>query len=85
MCNVLYNRDHYKLALGHINAVNTVISNISKDYVRLIKYSDSLYKSKMLKRAALGRMMTAIKKLNDPMNYLEQVRQSLCRLPEINP
>ncbi len=55
LLNVLYDRDHYKLALGHVSACRNVIDNIAKDYVRLLKYSDSLYRCKMLKRAALGR------------------------------
>lgn len=29
--------------------------SVGKDYVRLMKFGDSLYRCKMLKRAALGR------------------------------
>ncbi|KAF8822149.1 putative nucleolar GTP-binding protein 1 [Cardiosporidium cionae] len=85
LCNVLYDRDHYKLALGQCNTVKGIIDNIAKDYVRLIKYADSLYKCKMLKRAGLGRMSTAISKLKAALSYLEEVRQHLGRLPSINP
>jgi len=53
--NVLYDRDHYKLALGQINSVKHQIDNISKDYLKLLKYGDSLYRCKQLKRACLGR------------------------------
>jgi nucleolar GTP-binding protein len=53
--NILYDRNHYKLALGQINTAKGLIDNISKDYVRLLKYGDSLYRCKQLKRAALGR------------------------------
>merc|ERR1712061_971365 len=31
LCNVLYDRDHYKLALGQVNASKKVIDNIAKD------------------------------------------------------
>ena len=31
------------------------IGSVAKDYVRLLKYGDSLYRCKQLKRAALGR------------------------------
>lgn len=44
--NVLYDRDHYKLALGHVNKAKNIVDNISKDYVRLLKYADSLYRCK---------------------------------------
>merc|ERR550514_2429487 len=85
LCNVLYDRDHYKLALGQVNAVRGIIDNIGKDYVKLLKFSDTPYKCKMLKRAALGRMCTAVKKLQSSLTYLEEVRQHLARLPSINP
>ncbi len=50
-----------------------------------MKYGDSLYRCKQLKRAALGRMATACKKLNSALTYLEKVRQHLARLPSIDP
>ncbi len=55
---MLYDRDHYKLALGQINVARHLIDNLAKDYVRLLKYGDSLYRCKSLKRAALGRYIT---------------------------
>lgn len=85
LCNVLYDRDHYKLALGQVNATRKIIDTIAKDYVKMMKYGDSLYKCKMLKRAGLGRMCTAVKKLSGTLSYLEEVRQHLGRLPTINP
>ncbi len=33
LMNVLYDRDHYKLGLGHINKARNLVDNISKDYV----------------------------------------------------
>lgn len=54
---MLYDKDHYKLALGHVHSVKTLVNNIAKDYARLLKYGDSLYRCKLLKRAALGRFL----------------------------
>jgi len=85
LCNVLYDRDHYKLALGQVNAAKKIVDGIAKDYVKMMKFADSLYKCKMLKRAALGRMSTCVKKLTGSLSYLEEVRQHLGRLPAINP
>ena len=39
----------------------------------------------MLKRAALGRMCTMLKKLKPSLEFLENVRQHMARLPSINP
>jgi len=53
--------------------------------VRLLKYGDSLYRCKQLKKAALGRMATIMKRQASNLTYLEQVRQHLSRLPTIDP
>ncbi|XP_022996741.1 nucleolar GTP-binding protein 1-like [Cucurbita maxima] len=85
LLHVLYNKDHYKLALGQINTARNLISKIAKDYVKLLKYGDSLYRCKCLKVAALGRMCTVIKRIGPSLAYLEQIRQHMARLPSIDP
>lgn len=85
LLHVLYNKDHYKLALGQINTARNLIGKISKDYVKLLKYGDSLYRCKTLKVAALGRMCTVIKRVGPSLAYLEQIRQHMARLPSIDP
>lgn len=55
--------------------------SVAKDYVRLMKYGDSLYRCKQLKRAALGRMCTIIRRQKQSLEYLEQgvrVLRALC-------
>ncbi|KAL4572830.1 hypothetical protein LXL04_019616 [Taraxacum kok-saghyz] len=85
LLHVLYNKDHYKLALGQINTARNLIGKIAKDYVKLLKYGDSLYRCKALKVAALGRMCTVTKRIGPSLAYLEQIRQHMARLPSIDP
>ncbi|KAH8107497.1 P-loop containing nucleoside triphosphate hydrolase protein [Phellopilus nigrolimitatus] len=85
LMNVLYDKNHYKLALGQLRTARHLIDQVAKDYVRLLKFGDSLYRCKQLKRAALGRMATIMRRQKDPLAYLEQVRQHLARLPAIDP
>lgn len=85
LINILYDRDHYKLALGQLNQARHLIDGVGKDFLRLLKYGDSMYRCQSLKKAALGRMCTIIKKLSPSLAYLEQVRQHLARLPSIDP
>ncbi|KAI0899993.1 nucleolar GTP-binding protein [Annulohypoxylon nitens] len=85
LLNTLYDADHFKIALGHLSTAKHLIETISRDYVRLLKYAQSLFQCKQLKRAALGRMATITKRLKDPLLYLDQVRQHLGRLPSIDP
>ncbi|CAF0988167.1 unnamed protein product [Adineta ricciae] len=85
LMNVLYDKNHYKLALGQLSIAKNLIDNVAKDYGRMMKFADSLYRCKCLKRAALGRMATIIKRQTQSLQYLEQVRQHLSRLPSIDP
>lgn len=85
LINILYDKDHYKMALGYLHTAKNITEKISNDYVKLLKYADSLYRCKQLKVAALGRMATTLKKLNSSLNYLEEVRKHLGRLPSIDP
>ena len=85
LINVLYDRDHFKIALSQVNIARQIVNNIGKDYIKLLKYGDSLYRCKQLKRAALGRMVKILRQQKAALAYLEQVRQHLSRLPSIDP
>uniref|UniRef100_A0A0N4ZT74 Nucleolar GTP-binding protein 1 n=1 Tax=Parastrongyloides trichosuri TaxID=131310 RepID=A0A0N4ZT74_PARTI len=85
LMNILYDKDHYKIALGQMNTARHLIDGIAREYVRMMKYADSLYRCKMLKRAALGRMVKLLIRNKSSFEYLEQVRQHLSRLPSIDP
>ncbi|KAL9035322.1 MAG: hypothetical protein Q9214_006636, partial [Letrouitia sp. 1 TL-2023] len=85
LLNTLYDADHFRIALGQLSTAKHLIETVARDYVRLLKYSQSLFQCKQLKRAALGRMGTICRRLKDPLVYLEQVRQHLGRLPSIQP
>jgi len=73
------------MALGFIHNAKSICEKISNDYLKLMKYGDSLYRCKQLKIAALGRMVTTVKKMKSSLNYLEEVRKHLGRLPSIDP
>jgi nucleolar GTP-binding protein len=85
LCNTLYDKDHYKLALGQINTARSLVDAIARDMIRMIKYGDSLYRCKCLKRAALGRMCTVLKRQKASLAYLEEVRKHMSRLPALDP
>ncbi|EOD51613.1 Nucleolar GTP-binding protein [Neofusicoccum parvum] len=85
LLNTLYDADHFRIALGQLSTAKHLIETVARDYVRLLKYGQSLFQCKQLKRAALGRMATICKRMKDPLLYLEQVRQHLGRLPSIDP
>nr|XP_027201361.1 probable nucleolar GTP-binding protein 1 [Dermatophagoides pteronyssinus] len=84
LLNIFYDRDHYKAALGQVRGVANFLDAVCSDYVRLLKYADGPYKCKMLKKAALGRMCSAVRRLKQTLAYLAQVRTHLARLPSVN-
>src|SRR6478609_6340198 len=83
--NTKWSSSHFRIALGQLSTAKSLIEAVARDYVRLLKYGQSLFQCKQLKRAALGRMATICRRLKDPLVYLEQVRQHLGRLPSIDP
>lgn len=85
LLDTLYEKNHYKVSLASLSRAKSLIEQVTRDYVRLLKFGQSLFQCKQLKRAALGRMATIVKRLKDALLYLEQVRQHLSRLPSIDP
>lgn len=84
LLSVLYDRDHYKIALGQVSSTRSKIEKIMSEHAKLLKFGDGPYRCKQLKRAALGKMASVVKKLADPLRFLEEVRQHLSRLPSID-
>ncbi|CCD24227.1 putative GTPase NOG1 NDAI_0C05680 [Naumovozyma dairenensis CBS 421] len=85
LMDTLYEKNHYKISLAAVSRAKSLVEQVARDYIRLLKFGQSLFQCKQLKRAALGRMATIVKKLKDPLAYLEQVRQHIGRLPSIDP
>ena len=67
-------RELFAIQRIQLNTARHLVENVSKDYVRLLKYGDSLYRCKQLKKAALGRMATIIKRQSQSLSYLEEVK-----------
>lgn len=49
LLNILYDKDHFKIALSHIATAKQLIETVARDYIRLLKYGDSLYDQIILK------------------------------------
>ncbi|KAA3676161.1 nucleolar GTP-binding protein, partial [Paragonimus westermani] len=65
--------------------VEVAVLFIARDQVKVLKYGESLYQCKTLKRTAFGRMCTVIKRQADNLKFLEDTRQHISRLPTIDP
>lgn len=85
LLNLMFQRQHYKLALSRISKSKRIIDVTGRNFVKLIKNGNSPYACKQLKKESLGRMCTIIQKLNRPLIFLEKVRRHLIKLPELDP
>ncbi|KAH7888986.1 P-loop containing nucleoside triphosphate hydrolase protein [Phlebopus sp. FC_14] len=63
LMNVLYDKNHYKLALGQLHTARHLIDQVARDYVQLLKFGDSLYRCKQLKTAVLEQVRQHISRL----------------------
>jgi len=85
LLNLMFQRQHYKLALSKLSKSKRIIDIISRNFVKLVKNGSSLYTCKQLKKEAIGRICTIIQKLNKSLIFLEKVRKHLEKLPELDP
>jgi len=85
LLNLMFQRQHYKLALSKLSRSKRAIEFVSKNFVKFVKNGDSLYTCKQLKKEALGRICTIIQKLNKPFSFLEKVRYHLEKIPNLDP
>ncbi|THU98159.1 hypothetical protein K435DRAFT_661449, partial [Dendrothele bispora CBS 962.96] len=75
--NVLYDKNYYKPAPGQLCTIRRLIDQIAKNYVRLLKFGDTLYRCTQLNAL----LSVALCEAKDPLAYLEQVHQHISRLP----
>ena len=65
---MIYHQKYSIFYFFHSRSSFLIERSVAKDFVRLVKFGDSLYRCKQLKRAALGRMCTIMR------------RQTRCRI-----
>jgi nucleolar GTP-binding protein len=80
----MFDAGHYGRALKMLADCTNLINSLGRDYMRLLKFADSLERAKLLKRAALTRMCSAVLAHAPVLCYLEDVRNHLAQLPVID-
>jgi nucleolar GTP-binding protein len=85
LLNLMFERQHYKIALAKISVSKRKINYICKNFVKIVKNGNTSYVCKQSKKEALGRICTVVKKLNKSFVFLEKVRKHLDNLPNLDP
>jgi len=76
--------DDYKRFLGRIKASIRVIEGLEREYVRKVSRAESVGEIVRLRKAAFGRIVSVLKKLDDNLNELRGVVSKLGRLPDFD-
>lgn len=79
-----YGLDKIRQTLGSLSGSADIIWKIKREYLGSVWHTNSVLKTKDLRRAAFGRMRSVIKKLNSRLKYLEAVRQAMRLMPGID-
>ncbi|MFB0544477.1 MAG: NOG1 family protein, partial [Asgard group archaeon] len=73
--------DDYKRFLGRIKASMRVIEGLEREYVRKVSRAESVGEIVRLRKAAFGRIVSVLKKLDNNLGELRGVVSKLRRLP----
>lgn len=85
LADVLIGIDKLKQALGAVNGAAKAIIGLGNKYSRAVKYAKSPAEAAQIRRAALGRIASVLKKTNDKILLLIEAKTILSRLPSIDP
>ena len=85
LIHILADRNQYKYSLGIISKIKQLIKKFSRDYIKMVKYANSIYVCKQLKKKMFGKVCTVLKKNDKSFIFLEKIRIVIKKLPSLNP
>nr|BAS01560.1 RNA helicase [Lotharella vacuolata] len=84
MIDILINKNYYYKAKSFLNLLKMKISYFSKDFIQLIKSSDSLYRCKIILKTYYCILLKKIKQQKNLFDYLKKIYRILSKIPKIN-
>ena len=84
LASLIVNTDELRLSLGKLNGILPILSKIEKDYKTRIKNSEIPKEIAKYRRAVFGRISSIINKQKKSLNYLNEIRGELRRIPSID-
>jgi nucleolar GTP-binding protein len=76
--------DKLKLTLGRLNGILPILSQIQREYLKKIKRIEVPKEGDRLRRAVFGRVSSIIKKRNEDLVYLNDIRGKLREIPSLD-
>ena len=85
LINVFYNINDIKKALGSLSGSSVIILSLMRRYINKIRSCRTPKEAQKLRKSAFGRLASIAKKLDDRLRFLEDVRNTINKLPGIDP
>ena len=84
LASLLVDIDKLKLTLGKLNGILPVLSKIEREYLSKLKRIKEPKEGDKIRRAVFGRVSSIIKKQNENLVYLNNIRGKLREIPSID-
>ncbi|HEY0089522.1 MAG TPA: GTPase [Candidatus Lokiarchaeia archaeon] len=84
LASLLVDIDKLKLTLGRLNGILPILSQIQREYLQKIKRIEVPKEGDRLRRSVFGRVSSILKKRNEDLVYLNNIRGKLREIPSID-
>jgi len=84
LASLLVDIDKLKLTLGRLNGILPILSQIQREYLKKIKRIEVPKEGDRLRRSVFGRVSSIIKKRNEDLVYLNDIRGKLREIPSLD-
>lgn len=81
---LLVDTEKLKLVLGRLNGILPVLSKLERDYLKAIKDSELPKEIAKHRKGLFGRVSSIIMKQKSSLEYLNEIRHELRKIPSIN-
>jgi len=84
LASILVNTDQLKLSLGKLNGILPILSQLEREYMTKLGKIEQPKEADRLRRSIFGRISDIIKKQNQTLLYLNEIRGRLREIPSID-
>ncbi|MBY9003689.1 MAG: 50S ribosome-binding GTPase [Candidatus Lokiarchaeota archaeon] len=84
LASLLVDVDELRLTLGKLNGILPILSQIERDSFRDLKKIEAPNEADRIRRAAFGRVSSILRKQNNNLEYLNNIRGKLRKIPSLD-
>jgi nucleolar GTP-binding protein len=84
LASLLVDVDELRLTLGKLNGILPILSQIERDSFRNLNHIEAPKEADKIRRAAFGRISSILRQQNKNLEYLNNIRGKLRKIPSID-